>query len=283
LSDIFLWPADKPLEQRDSEKPSSISDAALTFINEMLEAARTLRPSARMSFIAYWSTWKAPVTARPLDGVFLEIAPMFRCFSHSIADPECPINSRDILPVIEDLVKVFDPAEAHVLGYWLDASLFGRSRYKALAGRLPQMGDITKRDLKYYKSRGIRNISTFAVGIDRDYLAKYASPMLFQYPALLWHVESDLEPELVDFCMNYYGSRDISEVFQMNEQIEPQDATAIRWEALADRFSSSRLIAKEILHGTTDDIYHLRLGRLVRELKHMSDWVDGMSRDADVK
>jgi hypothetical protein len=274
LNDFFLWPADKPLELREYKQDGklSISDAVLMFTNEMLKAIRTLRPTARMSFLAYWSTWEVPKTVKPSNGVFLELAPMFRCFSHAIPDPACPINSKKILPVIEDMLEVFVPAEAHVLGYWLDASLFGRGRYKALSGRLPQMGNIIKQDLRYYKSRGITNISTFAVGVDREYLSKYASPALFHYPALLWDVEFDPRLQLVDFCENYYGDRSIAEAFQVNEQIDPNDTSADGWDTLADGYARAILIVKEILQESADDVHKHRLNKLIRELEHMKNW-----------
>jgi hypothetical protein len=272
LNEFFLWPADRPLELQEREL--SLPDAVLMFTNEMLKAIRTLRPDARMSFLVYWSTWKAPKTIRPLDGVFLELAPIFRCFSHAISDPACPINSKEILPVIGDILQVFDPAEAHVLGYWLDASLFGRGRYKALSGRLPQIGSIIKQDLKYYKSRGIFNISTFAVGIDREYLSTYTCPSIFQYPALLWDVESDLRSQLMDFCENYYGDRGMAEAFQLDEQTDPNDTSVVGWDTLKDRYARASSIVKEILQGSTDDVHIQRLGRLMRELEHTGSWVD---------
>jgi len=243
----------------------------------MLKALRTLRPEARMSFIDYWSTWGAPKVSRPVDGVFLEMAPMFRCFSHFITDPICPINSKEIHPVIEDLLQIFDPEESHVLGYWLDASLFGRSRYEALAGRVPQFGEAIKQDIKYYRDKGIYGISTFAVGINKEYLSRFASPTIFQYPALLWDAEADLKSELLNFCENYYGDRSLIQVFQLNEQIEPNDKDFVNWQELADGFSRNKLIVEEVMNGATDDIHTARLNRLTRELEHMCDWVNGMS------
>jgi len=275
LNDFFLWPADIPLELRDGEE-SSIFDVILAFTNEMLKTLRTLKPAARMSFLAYWSTWGVPKVSRPVDGVFLEMAPMFRCFAHSIVDPVCSINSKEILPVIEELLQVFDPGESHVLGYWLDASLFGRSRYEALAGRLPQMGEIIKRDLEYYKSKGIYGISTFAVRLNKDYFSRFASPTIFQYPALLWDVKADVESELPSFCQNYYGDSSLAQVFQMNEQMEPKDPDFVNWETLADGFSKAKLIAEEIAKSATDDAHILRLDRLTGELEHMRAWANGM-------
>jgi hypothetical protein len=110
------------------------------------------------------------------------------------------------------------------------------------------------------------------VGIDSEYLSTYASPTLFQYPALLWDVESDPESQLVDFCENYYGDRSVAEVFQVDEQTDPNDTTVAGWETIADRYARARLVVKEILQGSTDDAHIHRLSRLIRELEHMSRW-----------
>ena len=279
LNDFFLWPADRVLELRDTEQGQlSLSDVVLTFTNEMLKTIRTIKPTARMSFLAYWSTWDVPEVSQPADGVFLELAPIHRCFSHAIADPACSINAKEVLPVIEKLLRIFDPAESHVLGYWLDASLFGRGRYKDLSGRLPQMGETIRQDLEYYKSKGISNISTFAVGLDKEYFSGFASPTLFQYPELLWNTEADLKSELVNFCENYYGDGSLVEVFQMKEQLEPKDIGSDNWGTIAGRFSHSASIVKDIRRNATDDTQILRLDKLMRELRHMESWAGGMSK-----
>ncbi len=281
LSEFFLWQADVRLKLRDGEQNERLSlpDAVLLFVNEMAGVVQSLRPAARMSFLAYGSTWGVPESIRPSDGVFLELAPIQRCFSHAITDPACPINSAEILPVIEDLLKIFDPAESHVLGYWLDVSLFRRGRYEALSGRLPQIGEIIKQDVKYYKSKGVSRISTFAVGLDKEYFSRFASPTFFQYPALLWNVEADLKSELIGFCENYYGDSSLVEIFEMNEQIDPRDNDSANWKALMERFSHAESIVREILKITTDDTQILRLDRLIGELEHMRDWIYNVSQD----
>ncbi|MBD3181947.1 DUF4838 domain-containing protein [Candidatus Poribacteria bacterium] len=274
IKELFLWPADKPLTL---EKGKSLSDVILEFMNEMVRKLRTIRPDNRMSFIAYWSTWHAPKYVKPDEGIFLEIAPMFRCFSHGITDPSCPINSKDIKPVIEDLVGIFNTDEAHVLGYWLDASLFGRSRYKDMTGRIPQIGNICKDDLQYYKSKGVKNISTFAVGVDEDYLSRFASPMLFHYPALLWDTDTDIKTQIVDFCENYYGSRDLADVFQLNEHTDTNDSSPEKWDESSKIYSQDKITSEEILKNSTDDLHIDRLKRLLRELDHMLEWIKGLN------
>lgn len=274
INEFFLWPADVRLKLLDSSSEWSLIDAVLMFTNEMSKAIRTVRPGARMSFLDYWSTWGKPEKVKPLDSVFLEIAPIHRCFSHSINDLECPVNSKDIRPVIEDLAEVFDMSTSHVLEYWLDASLFGRGKYKGLDGRLPQFGEIIKEDIKYYKSREITNISTFAVGLDKGYFSRYASPSVFQYPALLWNTDYDLKPEMMDFCENYYGDRSVCEIFQLREQIDPGDASSNGWKALREKLLSSELMIKEVIQGINNDIQIARLEKLLQEYKHVSDWMN---------
>ena len=139
------------------------------------------------------------------------------------------------------------------------------------------MGQIIKRDLEYYKSKGIYGISTFAVGLNKDYFSRFASPTIFQYPALLWDVNAGVESELPSFCQNYYGDSSLAQVFQMNEQIEPNDPDFINWKTLTDKFSKAKLIAEEITKNATDDAHILRLHRLTGELEHMRVWADSMA------
>ena len=79
----------------------------------------------------------------------------------------------------------------------------------------------------------------------------------------------------MDFCENYYGDRSAAEAFQVDEQIDPSDTPVAGWDTLTDRFARARLAVKEIMHGSTDDVHIHRLGRLIRELEHMSSWIIG--------
>ena len=83
--------------------------------------------------------------------------------------------------------------------------------------------------------------------------------------------------ELANFCENYYGDCSLIQVFQTNEQIEPNDKAFVNWRELADGFSRNKLIVEEVMNSITNDVYITRLDRLVRELGHMHNWADGMS------
>ncbi len=274
INEFFLWPADVTLSLYDNPDNWSIPDIILKFTNDMATAIKDVRPDAKMSFLSYWSTWGIPNKVRPIDNVFLEIAHIHQCFSHSIADPICHVNSKEVANIIDGLFEIFDPSETHVLGYWLDASLFGRGVYQDLSGRLPNTGSIIQQDLIYYKNKNIPNISTFAVDLNKDYFLKFASPNVFLYPMLLWNVDIDIEQELENFCLNHYGDMDMSEVFKYTEQIDPRHKDPEQWNIIRQHLSRSKTIINDITRKTTNDIHILRLNRLSDEIDHIHRWID---------
>jgi len=272
INEFFLWPADVVLGLYDNPDNWSIPDVILKFTNDISNAIKEIRPKAKMSFLSYWSTWGVPNKVKPADSVFLEIAHIHQCFSHSISNPLCPVNSNEVANVIDGLLEIFDPSETHVLGYWLDASLFGRGVYQDLSGRLPNTGSIIQQDLIYYKNKGIPNISTFAVDLNKEYFQRFASPDVFLYPMLLWDVDIDVDQELANFCENYYGSRDMIEVFQYTEQIDPRHAE--QFNSLKQHLLHSEIVVKDVIKSTSSDVYTLRLNKLLDEIEHVRKWIN---------
>jgi hypothetical protein len=250
-------------------------------MNEMLSAIREVRPEARLAFLTYLGTFHRPKFVKPAEGIFLEIAPMHRCFAHAIADPNCPINSRKVSEteitrqnmgvklVIEELLEVFKPDESQVLGYLLDASLFGRGRYKDMRGRIPQFGEIIKDDINYYRSLGISAITTFAVGIDKSYLSEFTSPTIFQYPTLLWDSQADLQSQLEEFCEHFYGDKDLANIFQLRERLDPIDPMPQHCQEYIDELANASSRIQQGLNATKDEKICFRLQRLDNELDHV--------------
>lgn len=273
IKDFFLWPADVVLELHDNPNNWSIADTTLMFTNEMAKAIKSVKPDARMSFLSYWTTWGVPQKVKPADNVFLEIAHMHQCFSHSITDQSCQTNIEEVTSKIDGLLEVFDPSETHILGYWLDASLFGRGVYRELAGRLPYISNNIKQDFQYYKSKGIPNISTFAVGLNKDYFSRFVSPTIFQYSGLLWNTEYDLDSEISLFCENYLGERSLVDIFQHTEHIDPRHKGTNDWDMLIKHLADSEAKIIEVLLNTKNDIHIMRLNKLLEEIRLVSKWV----------
>jgi len=255
-------------------------------MNEMITAIRTVRTNARLYFLAYLSTWQPPKFIKPSDGIFLEIAPIHRCFAHAISEPNCYINSRanqsiasgdtkilGVKPNIEELLELFNPQEAQVLGYWLDASLFSRGRYDRLRGRLPQFGEIIKDDINFYHELGISAITTFAVGLDREYFSFFTSPAIFQYASLLWNNQTDLYSQLVEFCEYFYGEKEMIKVFDFYEQFDPRDTDNQYWKTYLQNLKSSIMFIKELLHETKDKNFQNRLTKLMEEFLFVEKWI----------
>lgn len=153
----------------------SDSEQALIVENRMLEAIRKLDTKASLAHLAYTNTLSAPVKVKPHPGVFLEFAPFTRSYKAPLSDPS---NSKD-LDALDANLKVFGAADAHVLEYWLDVSLF--SGWKKPAVRLPFDEGILREDVKTYAGLGIRSVTTFAVYIDAEYVRMYGEPPIRAY------------------------------------------------------------------------------------------------------
>lgn len=176
----FFWGADTP--HRDWCHCSgcagmTASDQSLMTSNRILGELRKTNPEAQVCFLAYYSTFEAPETVSPADGVFCEYAPYMRCYHHALDDASCSIN-RKYFKVLLDLLKVFPPERMHVLEYWLDSSYYSYSGPYVKPVLIP---DVVKRDLKLYYSLGIRSITTFAVRMDGEYFKLYGDRELKLY------------------------------------------------------------------------------------------------------
>ena len=75
------------------------------------------------------------------------------------------------LRALDANLQVFPKETAQVLEYWLDMSRF--SGWKRPTGKLPWKEDVFLADVKTYRQRGIRHITTFAAWIDAEYQQRY--------------------------------------------------------------------------------------------------------------
>ena len=85
--------------------------------------------------------------------IFLEFAPIGRNYEDSL--PSIQHNA------LKKNLEIFPKRTAHVLEYWLDASMFsGWDRNKW--SQVPWNSNYYKRDVELYRSMGIRSFTTFA-------------------------------------------------------------------------------------------------------------------------
>jgi hypothetical protein len=154
------------------------SDQQALLMNTLLTALRAFRPEARLSCLAYLQCRPAPTTIAPAAGLFLEYAPIRRCYRHPLSDPECALN-REHAAELPSLVARFGPDGAQVLEYWLDASMF--SEWRRPARQVPFHPEVLEADLEFYEGLGFRSVTTFGVFLDAYYFATHGTPPIAEY------------------------------------------------------------------------------------------------------
>ena len=160
-------------------RPYSPSEQALIVENRMLRAIREVDPDARLAHLAYSHFMDPPVKVKPEEGIFLEFAPIYRSWDVPLTEEDAlcprgyPVTNGDNLRWLEANLEVFDPADAVVLEYWVDASLF--SRWKRPAVELPWHPEVCSSDLATYARYGLRNVTSFAVYMDAEYFQRFPS------------------------------------------------------------------------------------------------------------
>lgn len=176
----FYWIDDgSPMCKCDQCAGFTESEQALILENAIVKALRKeIDPAASLAHLAYHNTLPAPQKVKPEEGIFLEFAPFHRSWSVSLKDTAATgwdqsigISHGEYLRQLDENLKVFPVETAQVLEYWLDVSL--ASRWKKPAVQLPWNEKVFQDDLEVYAGRGIRNITSFGVYIDDEYLKNY--------------------------------------------------------------------------------------------------------------
>lgn len=172
---LLWWDDNQPGCRCPKCRQFSDSEQALIVENRMIASIRKIDPKARLSHLAYTRTMSPPVKVNPAPGIFLEFAPIERSYKVSLLDQS---NSRN-LEALDANLRVFPAADAHVLEYWLDVSLF--SSWRKPAVRLPFDERVLREDLTAYARRGIRSVTTFAVFMDAEYVKSHGEPPIEAY------------------------------------------------------------------------------------------------------
>ena len=160
----------------------SPSDQQLKVVNAMLAGLRRVNPQARLCYIAYHDAMDVPRVVEPLDGVFLEYAPINRDFHRPINDPACEKNRQETRS-LRELIAFFGTKNSRVLEYWMDNSLYSNWTRPPKPFALDE--DVMKADVDFYRSLGFETITSFGCFLGPDYEERYGKPPLKRYGELL--------------------------------------------------------------------------------------------------
>ena len=278
LRQFFLWPEDENLPGCPSRKYQdyTVSDLTLNFSNQMNRILQTKRPGAEFAFIAYLRTVAPPQHVKPDPGVILEWAPMLQSFDVALNDPSSPVNVQ-LKQQLEAYLRIFSPDKTQVLGYWLDDTLFSRSGLGNLAFR----PEALQKELKYYNSLGIRDITSFGVFSMFDMFYSKTPGSVFIYPDLLWNVNRDLHAELREFCHQYYGDEGAYDVLLSIQKLDgivyaEKDALKVDGSRMAE-FTQVLAHATETAQSLmdrhrNDELHRSRLAKLLVEVASRANY-----------
>ena len=162
-------------------KNFSPSDQAMIIYNAMLKGLKAYRSDARLAYLAYHGTIDAP-SVNPEEGIFLEFAPIRRCFEHSINDESCQKNAAEIAS-LDSLLAFFGKKDSKVLEYWMDNSLF--SGWKKPYVKLPFNRAVLEKDVEFYRAKGFERITSFGCFLGEEYAKEFGIPPVIEYGEVL--------------------------------------------------------------------------------------------------
>lgn len=168
--DYYLWQDDVDGGECGCEKcrTLSASDQSLIVANAIADELRRFDSSARVCYLAYLGTLTPPKSVKPAPGVFLEYAPMKR-------DRSIPVWEDDnVKRELAALFDIFEPGEAKILEYWYDNSMF--SNWKKPPKKFTPDNERIAREIEFYRSLGVGNVTSFACYLGADYEALYGAP-----------------------------------------------------------------------------------------------------------
>lgn len=160
----------------------SSSDQQLRTVNAMLTGLRRYNRSAKLCYIAYHDAMDVPRKVQPLDGVFLEYAPIKRDFHRPINDMDSPENVSEARS-LRELVAFFGAQDARVLDYWMDNSLYSNWTKPPRLFTLDE--EVMKRDASFYASLGFECVTSFGCYLGPDYRRLYGRPPILRYGEVL--------------------------------------------------------------------------------------------------
>jgi hypothetical protein len=141
----------------------------MLFCMAVLKGLRRYDPQATQSYLAYFDTLEAPKSIPPQEGIFLEFAPIERWTQGAT-------HEFDAVPA---LIEYFGADTAKVLEYWVDNSLFSKWKKPPVKCVLDKAG--MKRDLKFYRAAGFKDMTSFGLYLGRDYTELHGEFSIKEY------------------------------------------------------------------------------------------------------
>jgi hypothetical protein len=208
-------PLDLPPE--GSKRPRSYSTRYIKAANMIVEELNKTNPGIKLHVYAYhFKVSIMPPHCKVHPNLVVEFAPLYRCYSHAINDPNCPRNKM-FCEWFDGWAKL--TKNIYIRDYYMYPRRGGISK-------VPVSLYTLKKEINYYKSLGILGMvpeiwgdgdegSNYKPGHtygswlkDPGEYEKYwdsSALVHFAYSRLLWNPDLKVEQIIKDFSKSYYG------------------------------------------------------------------------------
>lgn len=184
----------------------SPSDQMMLVTNALARVLADISPGARLSYLAYHDTEKAPGRVAPLSNVAITFAPRLRTYAEPINSAH-PVNAPYAGLVAGNAAHLGAEAARgalRVFEYYLDAILF-----KLM---VPPLLSIMARDLAAYRTMGVHTVGALLTGA-----APFRVPSInaFGFARLCWNPQTPLAGIRADFARAAFpGLKDGAMLFE---------------------------------------------------------------------
>ncbi len=176
------------------EREGTPMGSLLTFVNRIADDIRDDYPDVWVDTLAYRYTRKAPKTLRPADNVIIRLCSIECCFSHPLADPDCPHNAAFVRDIEEWSALC---SHLYIWDYTTD--------FLCYLSPFPNFG-VLRQNVKFFKDHSV--IGLFEQGNYQSLSGEFGELRAYLLSKLLW--DPDMTEEsyyaLMDgFLADYYG------------------------------------------------------------------------------
>ncbi len=206
----------------------SPADQSLLVTNTLAEALAAVRPSAKLSHLAYHATEAAPLVVRPHPQVELLLAPRSRSYAHGFGDAHSHLNTLHITQMNANRAAFGGPVA--VFDYYLDGLLFKSAP--------PPLAEVIAADMAHYRSQGVTGVHALMTG-DRPWLLPPINAYLFA--RLAWNPEQDRVALLATYAQ-------VRAARSPDALVRTYQAMERAWRAVLDRSPAEAALRRDLGH-----------------------------------
>jgi len=186
----------KNLDTQEDRKKGSVNGRVADFINDIANKVKEVYPDVLVGHYSYSNFSDFYQVKDVLPDNLIVSCTIWRCYKHSIGDPNCPINK----PIFER-IKQLRRKIKHIYIY---------DYYTYNWDFLPApIWQVVAQDIKYYHQLGLDGFLSEVPGVESKAWETFHLP-IYVTAMYLWNINTNLDNTLNDYCQKNFGPADSS-------------------------------------------------------------------------